>query len=307
MPETIYIRGGMRINPPQDMALDRRHMVPEEWVWQFAHPRGPRPTGTTLTLFDYTRAEVQVWEDWDGDQPPKPCPTTQRALDPPSVLSLYEHLKEVGTRAPQSVTELHFFTHGFPGGPILINTDEPGEFAHDPANRNRRHRDDLDPRIKDFADPNVCGGREQIRLRAAFAPMALIKLWGCAYEDVQEYRDRVREYVATRDVRTRRRLLREYIRFVRDYTYQFALHQATGLRVYAAPLGWGTNPYLPDGGRYAGVWPPRDRDRWWRVSPHFSRDRGDLFYRRDLHCDDIDPVFYVAYSGALLTELRRDE
>ena len=75
--------------------------------------------------------------------------------------------------------------------------------------------------------------------------------------------------------------------------------------VYAAPLGWGTDPNLPVGidgetawnikAKYYGIWPPRKGHKWWRVSPFFRPDRGYEFYRKvlGLRMDEVD---YVAYT-----------
>src|SRR5512142_427602 len=96
--EVIYVRGGKERNP-----------TPALQVWRFAHPRGPR-TNTALTLFDYAEKRLKRWPAWNGDQPPQTPPATPVPIT--HVRDLYNYIKGLGSTAPGSVTELHFFTHG---------------------------------------------------------------------------------------------------------------------------------------------------------------------------------------------------
>src|SRR5215216_6651140 len=98
MPEVIYVRGGIRTFPPSDMTIYGRSLVEEKWVWNYAHPRGPRFGNTTLTLFDYTEGKIKTWLNWDGSQPPGEEPNTSEELAPLSVVTLYDHIKSSQAR-----------------------------------------------------------------------------------------------------------------------------------------------------------------------------------------------------------------
>jgi hypothetical protein len=282
MSTVLYVRG-------YDNALDR--------VWQNAHPRGRR-SRTTLHVFDYEDDEWREYRNWNGALPPRQPPDDVRPIS--GILDLYDFVK---ARPGGDVKELHFFTHGYEGGPLLHNNREaPATPLHlrDPA--------DADPRIKDFSIATVLGGAEGRKWRAAFSRTALIKLWGCTHRE--DFRQQIkREFFGSTDVAARAATKRTYQDFIRDGTYQFALARLTGLTVYAAPLGWGTNPYLPFGvqgsaaattrGVVRGVFPPRRGDQWWRVSEWFRPDRGHEFYTRELRAR-LDVLDYVAYTDAIV-------
>lgn len=268
-------------------------------VWENAHPRGPR-SDTTLVYFDYVAEKRKSWLKWNGDQPPKVKPDEEQKIS--SVLDLYDFIKKAKAF---TITELHFFTHGYEGGPVLYNTydDSTDETKRDPT--------DKDPRIKDFSIDDVIGGRSHSDFAGSFASNALIKLWGCTH--LEQYRQLIKRDFYKRkatdqekaDIKTRLR------NFIRDGTYQYQLAHALGQPVYAAPLGWGSNPYLPFGvyGAKANgmkpksrkVWPPKVGDRWWCVSQHFYPDRGREFYRDELKAT-IDILDFVAYTDDIVRE-----
>lgn len=282
MPTVIYVRG-----------YDNK----VEWVWRNAHPRGRRPP-TTLAFFDYEDDEYREYRSWNGVFPPTAAPARSLAIS--TVIDLYEFVKN---QRAGDVTELHFFTHGWSGGPLLHNTDEA--FG---TPSNSRDPLDADPRIKDFAIPSVLGGVEGQAFRQAFARNALVKLWGCNADDAGHRQLVKKDYFAARNDAERATIVRVYKQYIRETTYQYSMMRTLRLPVYAAPLGWGTSPHLPfgiEGERAAstravarGVYPPRRGDLWWRVSPHFRPDRGREFYSRVLRAK-LDPLDYIAYTDAL--------
>jgi hypothetical protein len=310
MAEVIYVRGGKGC----ELSTDKdKQLTPEEHVWQYAHPRDPRQN-TTLTLFDYAEGVYKQWSNWRGELPPKNAksPTKKESIlsggeSCGSIIFLYDYIKQIGGTNPQSILELHFFTHGWHEGPILIDTDEDEEHANEPTKRDPK---DKDTRLKDFDIPEVLGGKAGNAFKQGFAQNGFVKLWGCDFE--QEHRDRVKNYYRTRDARERKSELEAYLRYIRDSTYAYRLRKLLGIPVYAAPLGWGTSPYLPFGiegkaalqarVKYTGIWPPRKGDNWWRVSSFFRPDKGFEFYTKILRAQ-FDILDYVDFSDVVVNKL----
>ena len=310
MSEIIYVRGGKGCELSSDK--DKR-LTPEEHVWNYAHPR-IRHQNTTLTLFDYVEGVYKQWSNWGGELPPtkvKSQTKVKTILNGEelcgSVIALYDYIKAVGRAAPRSILELHFFTHGWHEGPILIDTDEDEEHANNPAKRDPK---DKDTRLKDFDIPDVLGAKGGAAFKQAFARTGFVKLWGCDFED--EHRDRIKNFYRTHDLRERKKELDAYLRYIRDSTYAYRLRKLLEIPVYTAPLGWGTSPYLPFGiegkaaldtkAKYRGVWPPRKGDNWWRVSSFFRPDRGYEFYTSILGAQ-LDILDYVDFSDAVVRRL----
>jgi hypothetical protein len=86
-----------------------------------------------------------------------------------SVTDMYKYLSGVGAAEPGRVKEVGFFTHSWPGGPILFDTDDVTGPARDPA--------DFDARMKDFNATNVAGWPS---LKAAMASGSTWHVWGCS-------------------------------------------------------------------------------------------------------------------------------
>jgi hypothetical protein len=316
--EVIYVRGGKGCE-----SEEKEDLTPEEHVWQYAHPRIKR-SNTKLTLFDFAEGKFKQWFNWGGEQPPQKngrrmSPTNEFSMldnseKCASVLALYSYIRSIGDIAPGSLVELHFFTHGWREGPILIDTDQSDQYE---GNQKQRDPKDKDPRNKDFDIPDVLSGKNGIRFRKAFSSKALVKLWGCSYE--QDHRDQVINFYQIKNDKEKKRILDAYLLAIQD-TYQFKLHKAIGIPVYAAPLGWGTNPYLPfgiqgktaaemadaklegDKPKYRGIWPPHKGDRWWRVSSFFHPDKGYEFYQKVLGAS-MDLLDYVAYTDSIIRRL----
>lgn len=266
-----------------------------EWPWYFAHPR-KRRVGTDLYYFDYEDLELREYKDWNGSLPPKSAPNGVSSIA--GILDLYSF---IGHQRAGAIEELHFFTHGWSGGPVLRNTYDDFATATD------RDPNDMDPRIYDFRLTAVLGGAARGDFAKAFSRSALVKLWGCNHEEEHRQFIKLKFFGATTDAE-RNAAKNEYRFHIREGTYPYALAMAIRLPVYAAPLGWGTSPFLPfgiEGGaavrtkaKRRGIFPPAKGDMWWRVSPFFRPERGDQFYRRELKART-DILDYVAYTESM--------
>jgi hypothetical protein len=94
-----------------------------------------------------------------------------------SITDLYAAVRAVGASADTkgSLTEVSVFSHGFFGGPILVNSNDNSGSATD------RDPDDKDARArKDFKAPNMTAA-QLTEFRAAFAAGARWWTWGCAF------------------------------------------------------------------------------------------------------------------------------
>jgi hypothetical protein len=92
-----------------------------------------------------------------------------------SIVDVYEHVMRIGAGEPRTLIELAFVSHGWAGGPILVNSFDPA-----PAVRSR-HADDKDARRdKDFAAPNMSAGERQLFAAAFCAEKGRVFNFGCA-------------------------------------------------------------------------------------------------------------------------------
>lgn len=103
-----------------------------------------------------------------------------------SILHWYNLLRSFGRAAPGTVREASILSHGWPWGPILVNSwRDPGFVS--PANplnlaNANRQRDpaDVDARADaDFAEPNMPAADAQ-DIEKAFTADGFVWLWGCA-------------------------------------------------------------------------------------------------------------------------------
>jgi hypothetical protein len=94
-----------------------------------------------------------------------------------SIMDIHAHVRELGRTEPGSLAELSFFSHGWVGGPLLVNSDEGAAFKGQPD----RDPDDKDPRmVKDFTGAQMdATGRAEFR--AAFDTDGFMWAWGCAF------------------------------------------------------------------------------------------------------------------------------
>ncbi len=268
--------------------------------WKYAHPRGTR-TNTNLTFFDFRPGTMlqSIWLNWNGDHPPKAAATSTATFS--SILDIYNFIKGLPAG---SISELHIFSHALFQGPVLFNTSEQAGTPPD-----ERDPADVDPRLKDFVIDTVLGGSEGKKFAKAFSSIALVKLWGCSEDPGHRELIKLNYYKRAKNDKERDTIKKAYQRYIRDGMYAFKLHLLLGIPVYAGPLGWGTNPYLPFGyegndvdahypGKYMGRWPPKKGDGWWRISQWFRPDRGREFYTKVLKAK-LDILDYVAYTAAV--------
>jgi len=179
-----------------------------------------------------------------------------------SAPDLYRYLHEVGDQEPGRVREVGFFTHSWPGGPILFDTGE------DDAHRTVSERDpnDFDGRVKDFSPPNSDDWK---KMSDAMAAGANWHIWGCSATTF--FKDLMREARKTKkadqlfddvtetkhhsgaiSTRTQARLTRIHVRFMMDQTMRVGSYLATAaaalrIPVFGAPPGVGADYEKIDG------------------------------------------------------------
>ena len=93
-----------------------------------------------------------------------------------SITDVYAHVREIGRTEPGSLAELSILSHGWVGGPILVNSDDglgTGTDDRDP--------DDKDARTeKDFVAPTMDAAM-LAEFQAAFASDGFVWVWGCSF------------------------------------------------------------------------------------------------------------------------------
>ncbi|MES1240950.1 MAG: hypothetical protein ABUT39_04965 [Acidobacteriota bacterium] len=107
-----------------------------------------------------------------------------------SAQDIYKAIRNIGRSAPNTLIEVSVFSHGWMGGPILVNSFDDGiattmvagvgpvSFVLPSA---ARDPDDMDPRgAKDFIAPTM-DPAALTELKNAFHSDAIIWLWGCAF------------------------------------------------------------------------------------------------------------------------------
>ena len=94
-----------------------------------------------------------------------------------SITDILNQVRTIGRTEPGSLGELSFFSHGWVGGPLMVNSDQDPAFDSVP----QRDPNDKDPRLrKDFLPPQMdATGRGE--LRAAFDVDGFAWAWGCAF------------------------------------------------------------------------------------------------------------------------------
>lgn len=110
---------------------------------------------------------------------------------------VYRRVQDIGAAAPGTLTELSSFSHGWMGGPILVNSDDdrtieltiPNLFGAPstmtvPLTGTMRDPDDRDARPRlDFQPPTMEATQLDL-FRKAFAADGVSWLWGCAFPKV---------------------------------------------------------------------------------------------------------------------------
>jgi hypothetical protein len=114
-------------------------------------------------------------------------------FDTMSITDVYAAVQKIGTDAPHTLVELSFFSHGWMGGPILVNSfdDRTAQLAVPPfpvltytVPSTTRDPDDKDPRAQlDFIAPTMDAAALKA-FQEAFDASGIIWLWGCAFPRV---------------------------------------------------------------------------------------------------------------------------
>lgn len=166
-----------------------------------------------------------------------------------SILDVYGHLSTLGRTHPGSVKQLHFFSHGYSMGPVLLNTydNTKSNDARDPT--------DKDPRTKDFLPVNLA---HYPNLQAAFVRDAYVKAWGCFGSDIV---DKLRAVSRTTDINQQVRVkgrnetwssadvIVELRRDILPDSYMVEFCKAIGVDGWSAPPGV-TSSYKRSSRRY---------------------------------------------------------
>ncbi|WP_240373992.1 hypothetical protein [Bacillus piscicola] len=109
-----------------------------------------------------------------------------------SIVDVYKAVQDIGDHSPGTLMELSFFSHGWMGGPILVNSYDDREaniqlhpslpsFTHSFRGASSRDPDDKDPRGElDFIPPTMTNQNLQ-HFQHAFHPDGYVWLWGCAF------------------------------------------------------------------------------------------------------------------------------
>jgi hypothetical protein len=111
-----------------------------------------------------------------------------------SILDVYAEVQQIGVNNPGELQELSVFSHGWMGGPLLVNSFDDGNMTiHLPLTRTPitvplsaadRDPDDMDPRApKDFTPPTMSAA-DLLAFQQAFRSDGLIWIWGCAFPRV---------------------------------------------------------------------------------------------------------------------------
>jgi hypothetical protein len=208
-------------------------------------------------------------------------------VSPPHV---YRYLSSVGKLDPGRVQEVSVFSHSYPVGPILFNTE-------DDPNSERRSPADFDMRVKDFAPVNTAAWPS---MAAAMASTGEWHIWGCSAtthhknlaSEAQDQRKKstpdnvsfvVRSTVNTDDgrplLRIEERTTLARLRVLFDQSFRNATYMAAAAAhlnrpVFGAPPGVGSS-FLLVGKRPFMLIQPENYSRLYayfkaEFAPHFA-------------------------------------
>lgn len=113
-----------------------------------------------------------------------------------SITDVYKKVRDIGSSDPGSLAELSFFSHGWMGGPILVDSDDDRTAVVTTTaggvsttrtltiTGTARDPDDKDPRPQyDFVAPTMDATALGL-FQKAFASDGIIWLWGCSFPQV---------------------------------------------------------------------------------------------------------------------------
>jgi hypothetical protein len=101
-----------------------------------------------------------------------------------SITDIYAAVGDIGRTNPGTLVELSFFSHGWMGGPILVNSCDrfsSSSSCFGGTTKSERDPDDKDPRsFKDFISPTMSPVQLK-QFRDAFHPNGFVWIWGCTF------------------------------------------------------------------------------------------------------------------------------
>ncbi|MER9565813.1 hypothetical protein [Mesorhizobium sp. M0571] len=100
-----------------------------------------------------------------------------------SIVDIYKHIYAIADKNPGTLQEVSIFSHGWHGGPILVNSfDDLREDANDPSRQSGiRDPDDKDGRAgKDFISPTMSPTQAKLFAKA-FTTTGYFWIWGCNF------------------------------------------------------------------------------------------------------------------------------
>jgi hypothetical protein len=109
--------------------------------------------------------------------------------DVSGVLSITDVYRSIRGAPPKSVIELVFFTHGFTGGPVLVNSFDDNGTATLRTTTDKDGRADKDF-LDDMGEPPVAGATltALALFKRAFDPGAIVRTCGCDVQDANSFR-----------------------------------------------------------------------------------------------------------------------
>ena len=297
-----------------------------------------------LVYFDFEKGTRSTWKNWKtlrSHSAPKDA-TTVDALTPtvkirdnkgkeiegqpeyPSVIAFYDWVK---AQPEKSIASIQIFSHGVTYQPVLFALSYEWGDNRDKRNDLTAARDpqDTEFRLRDFEGSNPLGpvdlgagaGSGLARFKTALAPDCFIKIWGCGEQTRTGHgapiRKLVTKWVNLQDKddpkgTQRATLLLGYLDFIKS-CFPYRMAEALDMPVWAAPIGWGSDPNELDGEydpktyakekyNYSGKFPPNlaKKELWWRVTVNFRIDErvANKFFNGALGAA-LDPMSYVEY------------
>lgn len=192
--------------------LDFRSGVIDVTMVTFPDGSKVETTSRTATFAPVNRGSYTTVTYPDGTSHTRFKPGQSGVL---SILDVYASIRAIGAADPGTLAELSFFSHGWMGGPLLINSDDdrsavvPAPSVSPAATTvtlsligtTLRDPDDKDPRAQfDFVAPTM-DAAALANFRKAFASDGLAWLWGCAFPKVVHHAltaiERCNEYRST--------------------------------------------------------------------------------------------------------------
>jgi hypothetical protein len=208
----------------------------------------------------------------------------RQKADSISILDVYRHISELGRVCRGCVRQLHFFSHAWLRGPVLLNTSDGNDAISD-----LRDPTDKDPRPKDFLPINLAQYKS---LPDAFDPSTLVKNWGCFGSDMA---DKLKAVARTKTldqvvmIKDQPYTSADVIRELQMYTFpeNYMVAFCRELRVDGWALPPGTSSIYKASSKYRYFVLHESKHRavvkWYKRNFKYEQDIGGAFsYRRFL-------------------------